>query len=264
MIERDAPIGVMDSGIGGLTVVRELQHILPGEDIIYYGDNANCPYGNKSYDQIVVLSRKMLDFFCENKVKVVAVACNTISTLLDYLKPNLGFEIIGIIDSAAACVSDKGLKEVGLLATEFTVSTGYYERAIHSHSPIIKVIAQGSPLLAALLEKNYGGTKQSEIDAEIKKQVDHILSRCCVSHLILGCTHYPIAEESFKRYYPNLKLINPAIEQAKAVRAFLEKNDSVNTQRQGCFTVCTSGDPQVYLDMARRLGLFKTTALHLT
>ncbi|MEG1773869.1 MAG: glutamate racemase, partial [Oscillospiraceae bacterium] len=96
---------------------------------------------------------------------------------------------------------------------------------------------------------------QREIDAEIKTQVDNILSRSAISHLILGCTHYPIIEENFTRCYPNLTLINPALEQANAVRDYLIGQQALNEQARGSLTVCTSGDPQVYVQVARRLGL---------
>lgn len=101
MLNAGNPIGVMDSGIGGLTVVRELQRILPGEDIIYFGDSANCPYGNKTSDQIFELSSHMLQFLGDNGVKCTAIACNTISTMADRLRPCFDYKIVSIVEEAA-------------------------------------------------------------------------------------------------------------------------------------------------------------------
>jgi len=190
MLNAGNPIGVMDSGIGGLTVVRELQRILPGEDIIYFGDSANCPYGNKTSDQIFELSSHML---------------------------------------------------------------------IHEGNPECKVVGKGSPLLAALVDR--GDFNQHDINTEIRTQVDNILAREKVENLILGCTHYPIVEENFHECYPEMHLINPALEQANAVKAYLTEQNALNPQKKGKFVICTSGDPQVYVNVGKRLGLFEASEL---
>lgn len=255
----NGPIGVMDSGIGGLTVVRELQRILPGEDIIYFGDSANCPYGNKTSDQIAELSRAMLRFLGENGVKVTAIACNTISTLIDRLTPHFDYKIIGIVSPAADYIARSGIQQVGLIATEFTVSTQNYDKLIHQHDPAIEVVGKGSPLLAALVDR--GDFNEQDINTEITTQIDNILARRKVDHVILGCTHYPIVEENFKRCYPEITFINPALEQANAVRDYLSAQDALSDQTRGSFTICTSGDPQVYVNVAKRLNLFEPTAL---
>ena len=219
MLNAGNPIGVMDSGIGGLTVVRELQRILPGEDIIYFGDSANCPYGNKTSDQIFDLSCNMLRFLGENGVKCTAIACNTISTLSDRLRPCFDYKIISIVEEAAKYVVREHLSSVGLIATEFTVASGKYAELIHKDAP----------------EK--------------------------VENLILGCTHYPIVEENFHECYPEMKLINPALEQANAVKDYLAEQNALNPQKKGKFVICTSGDPQVYVNVGKRLGLFEASEL---
>ena len=234
-LKKDAPIGVFDSGIGGLTVVRELQRILPGEDIIYFGDSANCPYGNKTSDQIFDLSCNMLRFLGENGVKCTAIACNTISTLSDRLRPCFDYKIISIVEEAAKYVVREHLSSVGLIATEFTVASGKYAELIHEGDPECKVVGKGSPLLAALVDR--GDFNQHDINTEIRTQVDNILSREKVSDLILGCTHYPIVEENFHGCYPQLHLINPALEQANAVKAYLAEQNALNPQKKGKFVL---------------------------
>ena len=259
MLNAVDPIGVMDSGIGGLTVVRELQRILPGEDIIYFGDSANCPYGNKTSEHIFELSRNMLQFLGDNGVKCTAIACNTISTLADRLRPCFDYKIVSIVEEAAKYVVREKLTSVGLIATEFTVASGKYAELIHKDAPECKVIGKGSPLLAALVDR--GDFNQHDINTEIRTQVDNILSREKVENLILGCTHYPIVEENFHECYPEMHLINPALEQANAVKAYLTEQKAVNPQKKGKFIICTSGDPQVYVNVSKRLGLFEASEL---
>ena len=259
MNKLNGAIGVMDSGIGGLTVVKELQRLLPGEDIIYFGDSANCPYGNKTSEQIIGLSEAMLRYLGDNGVKVTAIACNTISTLVDKLTPNFDYKIIGIVSPAAEYIARAGIKNVGLIATEFTVQTKNYDKLIHQLDPAIEVFAKGSPLLAALVDR--GDFNEHDINTEITTQIDHILARKKLEHVILGCTHYPIVEDNFKRCYPEIAFINPALEQAKAVRDYLAAQNALSDKPRGSFTICTSGDPTVYVNVAKRLGLFPPTDL---
>lgn len=250
-------IGVLDSGIGGLTVAKELQRLLPNEDIIYFGDSANCPYGNKPVNQITELSKNMLSFLADQNIKVVAIACNTISTLVDCLIACFEFKIVGIISPAADFIAKSKLSKVGLIATEFTVSTHCYDKLIHAHDPSIEIISKGSPLLAALVDR--GDFNQDDINAEITKQINYILAKSEVDTVILGCTHYPIVENNFKNCYPNITFINPAKEQANAVKQYLTDQDLLNNEPNGSFSVYTSGDPAVYINVVKRLGMTEPT-----
>ena len=256
MAKLSGPIGVLDSGVGGLTIVRELQRILPGEDIIYFGDSANCPYGNKSSEELITLGKNMLSFLSDNDVKMTAFGCNTLSSMIENFIPCFDHKLSSVIAPIAAHITESGLKEVGLIATEFTVSRGGYQKLIHSCDHSIDVVAKGSPLLAALVDR--GDFNDAEIDAEIRRQIDDILSRKKVKDVILGCTHYPIVIENFKRCYPDINFIDPAVYQAHAVRDYLASQDnSFNQKQRGSFVVCTSGDPQIYANASKLLGLFQ-------
>ena len=254
MYQNSRPIGVIDSGVGGLTVVRQIQRLLPGEDIIYFGDSANCPYGNRSADEIFELTVRMLRMMERRDVKCVAVACNTISTLVDRLRPECPFTLVDIIDCSAAYIVQEKLPRVGLLATEFTASSGVYERVIHDRLPDCAVVSRGSPSLAALIDR--GDFNQSAINEEITAQVDAILDREPVDDLLLACTHFPIVAENFRACFPQLRLIDPAEQQAAAVKNLLVYRALTNPQTRGMLTVFTSGEPELYEAVAARLGLY--------
>ena len=258
-MKANRPIGVLDTGVGGLTVVRELQKLLPGEDIIFFGDSANCPYGNRSTEEIIELSRRMFDFLGEHQVKATAIACNTISTLREQLQPMVNHHIISIVQGAADYIVREKIKRVGLIATEFTVRSGCYEKLIHEKDSDCLVVGKGSPMLAHLVDR--GDFDQEAIDGEIKREVDDILSRVPVKHLVLGCTHYPIVADNFHRLYPDLTLIDPAREQAAAMKRFLEENNAINPERQGSFVIYTSGEPQNFVKVSQMLSLTKPTEI---
>lgn len=253
------PIGVFDTGIGGLTVVKELQKVLPGEDIVYFGDSANCPYGNKSAEEIVFLTKKILRHLEKCSVKAIAIACNGISTQAEKLRREVSVPIIDIISAASERVVGLGLHQIGLIAAEITVKTGRYDELIRSLDPSLEVVSKGSPLLAGLVDR--GDFDQTAIDDEIRLQIDNILTRAPVSHIMLACTHYPIVEDRFAACYPNITWFNPGIAQADAVKALLAENNLQNPKKRGTFTLTTSGDPAVYADIAKRLELFKPDVL---
>ena len=253
MLNAGNPIGVMDSGIGGLTVVRELQRILPGEDIIYFGDSANCPYGNKTSDQIFDLSCNMLRFLGDNGVKCTAIACNTISTLSDRLRPCFDYQIISIVEEAAKYVVREHLTSVGLIATEFTVASGKYAELIHKDAPECKVVGKGSPLLAALVDR--GDFNQHDINTEIRTQVDNILAREKVENLILGCTHYPFLAGAIRKVAgPQPEILDGSHGITIQLRRRLEEQGLLKPEGQkGTVTFLNSLDDPELLALSERL-----------
>jgi len=254
MYQNANPIGVLDSGIGGLTVVRQLQRLLPGEDIVYFGDSANCPYGNRSEDEIFALTMKMLRFLEAKQVKCVAIACNTISTLAERLRPECPFPLISIVESCADYVVREKLKRVGLIATEFTVRTGAYDAHIHAQDPDCEIVSKGSPNLAALIDR--GDFNQAAINEEITENVDVILAKAPVEHLLLACTHFPIVSDNFHACFPQLTLIDPAEQQAESVKNLLVYRQLSNPQTRGSLSIFTSGETEVYEAVSQRLGLY--------
>lgn len=253
MQTKDLSLGVIDSGVGGLSVVRELQRVLPHENIIFVSDSANCPYGNLSAAQISSLTCRMLSFLEEKKVKCTAVACNTISTLAEELRRQFAFPISSIVEAATQLVMRENLECVGLIATEFTVKSGKYQQLLRNGHSNCRIIAKGSPLLAALIE--HRDLYPMQIQREICDTVDAILAQESLSDLILGCTHYPLVSDIFTACYPQLRLIDPAAEQAQSLRTMLSQKGLLSECEQGTLSIYTTGDPKVYADLCVRLGI---------
>ncbi len=250
MASQHAPIGVLDTGIGGYTVVKELQALLPNEDIVFFGDGANTPYGNRSAEDILHLTRQMLQFLATQDVKAVAIACNTISTLIDQYQDDFPFPIFSIAQAGADDVVKLAPKKAVVLSTVFTAKIGSYPACVAAGNPHIQIISQGSPNLAAIVEKG-----DFNPDA-ITRELAETLGVAADAHpdadtLVLGCTHYPLILDYIQRNYPQFThIINPALSQTQLLRSHLSQHDLLNPQDQGQFTIYTSGDCQSYIRMA--------------
>ena len=251
--EMQLKIGVMDSGVGGLTVVNELQKIIPDATILYYGDSGNCPYGNRSQKDIIELSKKIIDFLLSQEVDFICIACNTISTVIEKLQKDCPIKLIGIIQPVSNYIATVlNPKEIGLVATVDTVQSQEYSIKIHEKNKHITVIGQGSPTLAALIESGEFTTKK--IDAEIQKEMQLILQKNAIYFVILGCTHYPIVEDHFKKLYPKITFINPAHYQALvANKVALDKPIKQNTGTDS--SIYTSGDTSIFSSIVEKIGI---------
>ena len=263
MLNANAPIGVMDAGLGGFTVVRELQKLLPREDIVYLGEGKYQPYGNRSEAEILHLTRQILTFLRGCGVKVVAVACNTISTLIEQYQPDFDFKIFSIVQAGADDVARLKPSEVGVLSTMFTAKTGQYARLIREKLPQTKVYAQGCPWLARIIED--GDFDQARIDTELRSTLGTLAAaHPSLSSLVLGCTHFPLVAENIRRLYPQFtQLINPAASQACMVRDYLEREKALRNDGIGSLRICTTSDPEVYRRMAGVVGLEKISSVEL-
>lgn len=250
-------IGVLDSGVGGLTVVRQLQELLPGEDILYFGDSANVPYGNKEKPEILRLMNNILDFMEENEVKAIAVACNTLSTLYDVYAPQRKTKIFSIVAAGAQSVIDLGLKEVGIVATDFTIKTGWYKKLIQEQDPTVTVYGAGNHMLATLLDSG----RFDEVPENVTANMADLAKQGQPSHVILGCTHYPIVRDQFEACAPGVTFIDPALEMAKAMKNWLEKEDLLQEKGRHTLDIRTSGNPEYYGVMCDMLGIQRPDSL---
>lgn len=249
----NAPIGIFDSGVGGYTVARALQKALPKENVIYYGDGHNAPYGNRSKEDIVHLVRQILDFMASKQVKAVGIACNTISTLIDEFT-GYDFPIFSIVQAGADEVVRCAPKQVAVLSTCFTAQTGAYAKLINAAAPRIEVLSQGSVNLAALVES--GTASDGEIAAELHDSLGKLTAvHPKVDTLVLGCTHYPLARDIIAKEFPQFtNIIDPAMGQVEQLRSCLAANNALNHEG-GSLKVFTSGDCAKYEALAARLGM---------
>lgn len=224
----EAPIGVFDSGIGGMTIVKELMNQLPDERIIYYGDTARVPYGNKSAETIINYSRQIADFLVNQGVKALVVACNTISAIaLETLRSEFDLPIIGVVKPGAKAAAETTRNgNIGVIATRATINSGIYEEFLHKTNPEIHVYKQACPLFVPLVEEGW-------IDDPITDKIIHRYLDGLIDHnidsLVLGCTHYPLLRHRIQEAVgADVTLVNPAYETAKAFKYLLEENNLLN------------------------------------
>lgn len=221
------PIGFFDSGIGGLTSVTHIMRTLPKEKIIFYGDTARTPYGSKSPETIVQFTLQIGDFLVKNGVKMIVIACNTVSaTAIEILRNKYqDIPIVGVISPTAkeAVKLCEDSENVGIIATQATVNSMAYEKKINSLNERLNIFTKACPAFVPLIEE--GIIDNDIMDLTIKYYLDDFIADNKIDTLILGCTHYPLISKNLKRLYPELKLISSSKEVATAVKMELEAID---------------------------------------
>ena len=218
------PIGVFDSGIGGLTVAAALQNLLPSENIFYLGDTARVPYGGKSRRTVERYSIEIGGLLLAERAKIIVVACNTASALaVPRMKEMFNVPVQGVVTPGAeAAVTSTKNKLVGVIGTRATIASGAYEHAINSLDADIRVISVACPLLVPLIEE--GMFEDKVTDLMLARYLAPLLS-AGIDTLVLGCTHYPLLREAIARTAgPAVTLVDSAENCALAVKALLEKN----------------------------------------
>ncbi|MFZ7101947.1 MAG: glutamate racemase [Peptococcaceae bacterium] len=252
-MQKNNPIGILDSGVGGLTVLKEVQALLPGEDIIYFGDNKNVPYGNKTKEEVISLTKQALNFLLTKKVKLIGVGCNTITTILDQIRPEFSLQIIGVIEPVIAHLAAGSYKSLGLIATPFTIESQYYHTQISTTCGDIELTAEGCPTLAAYIDQ--GNFTKEGLLAETQSHINNIRKNKAVDTIILGCTHYPLITEYLKEFYPGYHFINPALYQALAIQKYLAENSLLSTTGTGSVNIYTTGDTAKYQQFTEMLNI---------
>ena len=251
-IDRHAPIGVFDSGLGGLTVAHAIMRQLPGESLVYFGDTARVPYGPKSPETVRRYSHEIAAFLIEQGVKAIVVACNTATAhALPMLVAELDVPVIGVVGPGArAAVRATKNGHIGVIGTEGTIKSGAYVRAIHAESPTATVTALACPLFVPLVEE---GWTDSEATRLIATEYLAPFKGQEVDTLVLGCTHYPLLKrvigETIGR---SVRLIDSAEETAVDTRRLLAEHDIASTKRAGAYRFIASDDPQQFLELGQR------------
>lgn len=228
-----APIGVFDSGVGGLTVAREIMRNLPNERIVYFGDTARVPYGSKSQDTLIRYSRQIIRFLRTQNVKAIVIACNTASALaLDTVEQEIDIPIIGVIKPGAKVAAGATQnRRIGVIGTESTINSHMYRQIIQEKSPDITVFEKACPLLCPLVEE--GWLKDPVTEEVTRRYLDDLLKED-IDTLILGCTHYPLLRSLVRKLVGDtIQLVNPAYETAKDLERLLQRENLVNTRARG-------------------------------
>lgn len=246
------PIGVFDSGVGGLTVVKELMHFLPRESIVYFGDTARVPYGIKSKETVTKFSLESILFLLSKNVKFVVVACNTVSSLaLPALRRFIRVPLIGVISPGVKeAVSVTRNKKIGVIATRATVKSNAYVDEIKKIDRRIKVFSTACPLFVPLAEEGWINSKVTE---EVARTYLAPLKRAGIDTLILGCTHYPLLKNIISRVLGrNIRLVDSARQVALEVHQELNAYGMSSNAKRMSHQFYVSDEPALFQEWAER------------
>ena len=260
MFDRNSPVGILDSGIGGFSVARQVQRLLPGEEPLHFGDGAHIPYGNHPQEGILALARYMFRFMEERRVKALLVACNTISCVLDQCRETVSCPTFNAVQAGADAVAGMNVDKVGVISTMFTHKSRCYPQRILAQSPKkLVVLSCGCHDLARLVEHNLGNPAgMADVEADLRRELGPMVEKDHIQCCILGCTHYPLVEDSIRKLYPHLPLIDPAERMAQDLKNYLEREDLLRPgDGQGGLTIHTTGDVAEYALRARQVGLVR-------
>lgn len=222
------PIGFFDSGLGGLTCITYLMRELPDERVVYFGDTARTPYGSKAEHTIVNFSRQISDFLVKQDVKMIVIACNTVSAICldDIRRRHPDIPIVGIIEPTAKHIASNytDSDKVGIIGTKVTIASHSYRDEIASYNGKAQVEELACPVFVPLIEE--GIVEGDIMELTIKHYLDDFIEKKGINTLVLGCTHYPIIKNQIEGIYPRLEIINPSKIVVEAIRDELEKRDA--------------------------------------
>jgi glutamate racemase len=243
-------IGVFDSGVGGLTVLRELYRQLPNESILYFGDTARVPYGTRTSEEILQFVREILTWMTQEGVKMVIMACNTSSAIaLETVQAEFDIPILGVLLPGAKAAVQKG-KRIGVIATPATASSNAYRRAILEVNEECQVWQVGCPAFVPLIEQN---RVQDPYTYEVAREYLTPLIQQRIDTLIYGCTHYPLLAPVLRSILPaSVQLIDPAIHVVNSTAQELEILGLNNTLGPQPTRFCVSGEPQQFAELSMR------------
>ena len=248
-MSNNAPIGVFDSGIGGLTVLKELMELMPGEDFIYFGDTARIPYGPRPPEQIIEFMHEILEFFAQRKVKMAVVACNTMTALgLEVTRHQYPFTLVGVNAGVRLALSISKNKKIGVIATQATIASNKHARAIQEKDKEAVVYSQACPQLVPLIEREH--VEGIEIESAVAEYLLP-MKQAGVDAVILGCTHYPFVSLVIEKIVgKGVTLINPARETAIDAYHILMEKGNLSTKKSGKVLLCVSAD----VDQAKKMA----------
>lgn len=219
------PIGVFDSGLGGLTVLKEIMNLLPLESIVYLGDSGRAPYGTKSKETVTKYTFQNIRFLRDQDIKMIVIACNTVSAYsYEQVRQSFDVPVIEVIQpGAATAVRETKNKKVGIIGTPATINSSVYERAIKQRDSSIEIVSKACPLFVPLVEE---GWWENDIAYRIAEEYLHPFIAEGIDTLVLGCTHYPLLKNTISKVLGNgVKLVSSALEAARAVKMIIGEKD---------------------------------------
>lgn len=254
-MEKNYSIGVFDSGVGGTTVLKEIVNLLPEENILYYGDSGNAPYGEKSLSELQRLCLKIMDFFIARNCKAVVIACNTATAAaLEIIKEKFTIPVIGVIEPGAkSAINTSKNKSIGVLSTPFTAKSNAYADAIGKIDKTVSVSQEGCSELCPMIEN---GWETYENGKDILKSHINQLSKDADT-LVLGCTHYPIVRSDIAKIFCG-NIVDPARETALELQSTLKELNLLNDSKTaGTISFFVSGDVDKFKKIAEKFLGFK-------
>lgn len=256
-MRKESPIGCFDSGVGGLTIASEVRKMLPGENLIYYGDNLHVPYGPRPQEEVCGFVQTIIDeLVYVQGAKYVVIACNTATVAgMEMAKQRYSVPVIGpVAEGAKKAVNSSDNQKIGLIATEGTVSSNGYQKAIRELNPTAEVVAVAAPKLVPLVES--GIFAGPELEAALREYITPIMEAGCDS-IILGCTHFPFLTTAIRELSEDqLKIIFPGTEIAHEIYRYLHANELMNPAEQGneqCLTSKLANVSPEFIRMGRKL-----------
>jgi glutamate racemase len=245
------PIGVFDSGIGGLTVVKALRETLPNEKIIYLGDTARIPYGSRSPSTVVRYSLEMAEMLVADDAKIIVVACNTASSVaLEKLQRSFSVPVIGVIrPGAEAAIKATRNRHIGVIGTRATIKSAAYEKVLRGIDAGVRVTSRACPLLVPLIEE--GWLEDELTDRAIIRYIEPLV-QAGIDTLVLGCTHYPLLAPAIGRAFATIKLVDSARNCAAAVQQLLDRESlRASSGNHGSLEVALTDAPDNFLRVAK-------------
>lgn len=250
-MDSNSPIGVFDSGLGGLTVLKALRRLLPNENFIFVGDCARAPYGCRTPEEITLFLKQFMEYFAQRNVKMAVCACNTMTSYgYPLIKDETPFPLIPMNPSIIPAAKAAANKHIGVIATAATINKGLHKNTAAAIDKDIKVYGLACPKFVPLIER--GCIEGAEIEAAVKFYAREF-DGTDIHALILGCTHYPIIRKVLAKYFgTDVALIDPAFETAKNAADILRQENLLNTQNhQGSLEICFSAQQKNSADMAK-------------
>lgn len=244
------PIGIFDSGIGGLTVLKEIRKVLPFEDIIYLGDTARVPYGIRSPETVTRYAFECVDFLMKKDIKFLVVACNTVSaTCLNEIKRKVSIPVVGVIEPGAlSAVNYTKNKRVGVIGTETTIRSNAYTEAIRHFDTTIDVFGLACPLFVPLVEE---GWTEGEIAFLIADKYLKEMRSKKIDTLVLGCTHYPLLKKVIKEVMGDIFLVDSALETANVVKSIIKDMEKISVD-EGMIKFYVTDSPEKFITVGER------------